>query len=154
MRRKDRENDAAFALEVLRDCEYATLATVNPDGTPYCIPISVVAKGNAVYFHCAAEGKKLINIAGHDAVCISGVRHTKLVPEKFTTEFESAVAFGHCVMVQEDDEKIMALRLICEKYAAGNLDEFENAIRRSLSKTTVGKIEITSITGKAKIYKR
>ena len=36
MRRKDREKDAVFALEVMRDCEYATLATVNPDKTCVC----------------------------------------------------------------------------------------------------------------------
>ena len=154
MRRKDRERDVIFALEVLRDCEYATLATINPDGTPYGIPISPVLKDNTIYFHCALEGKKLINIAANDAVCISGVRHTKLVPEKFTTEFESAVALGHCVMVQDDEEKIMALRLICEKYAAENLGEFENVIKRSLPRTGIGKIEITSITGKAKIYNK
>jgi Predicted flavin-nucleotide-binding protein len=154
MRRKDREKDASFALEVIKDCEYATLATVNPDGTPYCIPISPVLKGNIIYFHCALSGKKLENIAGNSAVCISGVRHTKLVPAKFTTEFESVVAFGNCTMVTDDTEKIMALRLICEKYAAENLGEFENAITRSLARTGIGKIEITSITGKAKIYKQ
>ena len=152
MRRKDREKDASFALEVLRDCEYATLATINPDGTPYCIPVSPVLKDDTIYFHCALEGKKLTNIANNNAVCISGVRHTRLVPEKFTTEFESAVAFGNCVMVQDDDEKIMALRLICEKYAAENSGEFENAISRSLARTGVVKVEITGITGKAKIY--
>lgn len=152
MRRNDRERDSAFAIEVLRDCDYATLATVNPDGTPYCIPISSVLKGEAIYFHCALEGKKLDNIMQNNNVCVCCVRHTKLIPEKFTTEFESAVAVGRCVMVQDDEEKIMALRLVCEKYAASNLDEFDNAIRRSLSKTGIGKIEIISITGKAKLY--
>ena len=154
MRRKDREKDTSFAFEIIRDCTYATLATTNLDGTPYCIPISPVLKDNTIYFHCALEGKKLVNIAHNNAVCISGVRQTKLVPEKFTTEFESAIAFGHCVMVQDDAEKIMALRLICEKYAAENLDEFENAIKRSLTRTGIGKIEITNITGKANIYQQ
>ncbi|MDF2839216.1 MAG: putative nitroimidazole resistance protein, partial [Evtepia sp.] len=56
MRRKDREKDSQFALEVLKNCEYATLATVNPDGTPYCIPISPAMMDGALYFHCALEG--------------------------------------------------------------------------------------------------
>ena len=35
---------------------------------------------------------------------MSCVRHTKLVPEKFTTEYESAVAVGYCVVVDDDEE--------------------------------------------------
>jgi len=82
MRRTDRERDAAFAFDVLRDCEYATLATVNADGTPYCIPISIVLVDKSVYFHRAAEGRKLDNIGKNNAVCISGARHTELLPHK------------------------------------------------------------------------
>lgn len=153
MRRKDREKDSTFALEVLKECEYATLATSNLDGTPYCIPVSPVLYENAIYFHCALEGKKLDNISKNSIVCISAVRHTKLVPEKFTTEFESAVATGSCQAVLEDVEKIFALKLICEKYAASNMEEFEQAISRSLQRTGVYKININEITGKAKAYK-
>lgn len=152
MRRKDRERDADFAREVLRDCEYATLATVNPDGTPYCVPISPVLTGDTLYFHCAPEGQKLQNIAQSPQVCVSGVRHTNLVPEKFTTEYESAVAVGRCETVVADEEKILALRLICEKYAPSNMAAFDDAIARSLGRTGVCKLTIGSITGKAKLY--
>lgn len=152
MRRKDREKDADFALEIIETCEYATLATVNPDGTPYCIPVSPVLMEGFIYFHCAMEGKKLDNIKNNPKVCVSAVRHTKLVPEKFTTEFESAVASGECRLIWYDDEKIRVLRAICEKYASSNLKNFENAIESSLKRTVIGKISIEQITGKAKIY--
>ena len=153
MRRKDREQDANFALEVLRDCEFATLATVNADGTPYCVPISPVLFNNELYFHCALEGKKLTNINGMNKVCVSAVRHTKLVPEKFTTEFESAVLTGICQEIIDDKEKIEALRVLCEKYAPSNMGKFDNAIERSLKRTGIYKVSTEQITGKAKIYK-
>lgn len=149
MRRTDREKDAGFALEVLRGCEYATLATVNTDKTPYCIPISPVLIGNAIYFHCALKGQKLDNIRQNDAVCVSCVRYTKLVPEKFTTEYESAVATGKCGTVSDEAEKIAALRAICEKYAKNNMSGFEAQMAKSLHKTCVCKIHIEQITGKA-----
>lgn len=152
MRRKDREKDATFAIEVLRDCEYATLSTINSDGTPYCVPISPVVIDNSVYFHSATEGKKLDNIEKNNSVCLSGVRHTKLVPEKFTTEFESAVALGRCRLIENTEEKISALRAICEKYANSNMASFEEAITHSLERTAVYKINLEQITGKAKIY--
>lgn len=154
MRRKDKEKDSTFALEVLRDCEYATLATINTDGTPYCIPISPVLVNNSIYFHCAMEGKKLNNIEQDENICLSCVRHTRLIPEKFTTEFESAVIVGKCRFIKDNEEKIMALRALCEKYASTNMGEFDNTIACSLAKTAICRIDIEQITGKAKFYKK
>ena len=153
MRRKDRKKDSAFALEILRNCEYATLATVNADGTPYCIAISPALVGDAVYFHCAMEGKKLDNIKRNSAVCISCVGRTKLVPEQFATEYESAVAIGKCEIISNENEaeKIMALRAICEKYAESNMSEFDSAVANALNHTCICKISIEQITGKARI---
>lgn len=149
MRRTDRQKDDVFAAEVLRDCEYSTLATINPDGTPYCIPISLVMVGKTAYFHCATEGQKLRNISQNSSVCISGVRHTKLVPESFTTEYESAVATGKCTPVTDDEEKVMALRAICEKYAGNYMEQAEKMIAEALHRTCVYRIDIEGISGKA-----
>ena len=149
MRRTDRERDAAFALEVLRDCEYATFATVNPDGTPYCIPVSPVVIDNSIYFHCATEGQKLDNIKKNSSVCLSGVHYTNLLPEKFTTEYESAVVFGKCEIVLDETEKIEALRAIGEKYAKSNMDYFDAQIAKYLNVTNICKIIIEKITSKA-----
>ena len=149
MRRKDREKDASFAFEVLRDCEYATLATINTDGTPYCVPISPILIDNKVYFHCATEGQKLENIDSKNTVCISGVRHTKLIPEEYTTEYESAVASGKCTIVTDEQEKITALREICKKYAKNSMENIDRKIAESLHKTCICKIKIKQITGKA-----
>jgi len=151
MKRKDREKDAAFALEVLRDCEYAVLATANPDGTPYCIPVSPALIGSSIYFHCAPEGRKIDNINNNNSVCITCAGRTKLIPEKFSIEYESAVAFGKCVIIAEEAEKVSALLAICEKYANNKLTEFETAINKSLRETCICRIDIETITGKANI---
>ena len=151
MRRKEREKDAVFALEVLRDCEYATLATVNGDGMPYCVPLSPVVIDNLIYFHCAVEGKKLDNIKNNNAVCISGVRYAKYSLERMTVEYESAVASGTCEIVIDEAEKIIVLKAICEKYAKGSAENFDAMIARSLAKVCVCRVEIGQITGKANI---
>lgn len=151
MRRKDREKEEAFALQVLEHCEYATMATVDSKGMPYCVPLSPVLVGKTIYFHGALAGKKLENIKEHPQVCVSAVGHTKRVPEEFTTEFESAIVFGRCQVVEEEEEKTMALMAICEKYAKSHLHQAKEAIERSISRTAVIKVEIQSITGKAKV---
>lgn len=152
MRRKDREKDRSFALEVIKNCEYATLATINLDGTPYCIPISPVLVGEVIYFHCALKGKKLENINNKNQVCLSCVGRTRLVPEEFTTEYESAVVIGKAVMVDNEEEKIMALKMICQKYTTNSSEAIQKEIEKSLHRTAICKITIDQITGKSKGY--
>ena len=149
MRRKDQEMSGEFALEVVRDFEYGVLATVNSDNTPYAIAISPVLFQGAVYFHCADEGKKLDNIAANPCVCLTCVQNTKLIPERFTTLYESAVVFGKCEIVSEKEEKIAVLRALCEKYARSNMVNFDDAAEKSIDRTCICKITIDAITGKA-----
>ncbi|MEG0918810.1 MAG: pyridoxamine 5'-phosphate oxidase family protein [Anaerovoracaceae bacterium] len=150
MRRKDREMSPEFGLQVIENCQYGTLATVNQDGRPYCIPVSPVVSEGVIYFHSAAAGHKVENLMGCQDVCLSAVGQTQLVPEEFTTKFESGVVFGKCHQVLDEAEKIEALRCICEKYAHSNMKGFQDAITRSLGRTAVFKIEIDQVTGKAK----
>ena len=80
MRRKDKERDAAFAWQVLRDATYATLAMTDSDGAPYCVPVNHVAdeQGNAVYFHCAGAGRKWDILTKEPPVCLSAVSKAEL----------------------------------------------------------------------------
>ena len=152
MRRKDREMPEEFAWEVADKYEWAVLGMVDPNGMPYCVPISIARDGKSVYFH-SAKGRFKIECLGEKAqVCISCVGDTFRTPDKFTTEFESAVLRGQAVEVTDDQEKIHGLRLLCERHTPTNMENFDDAITRSLSRTGVWKIEIREITGKRKKY--
>ena len=153
VRRKDREIVKDEAYNLLKNTEYAVLATVNKDNTPYCIPFSPVVEGDFIYFHGALEGQKVENIKSNPNVCVTCIGETRLVPKNFTTEYESAVAHGICEVIEDEEEKIFALRKICEKFAASNLENFDKAIKASLHRTAIFKIEIKSLTGKAKKVK-
>ena len=151
MRRKDKLQGEEAALRLLERCEYAVLATVNEDGTPYCIPINPVLIEGNVYFHCARQGQKNDNLQRQNVVCLTCVGETRRVPLEFTMEYQSAVAFGKACMVEDTQEKVKALRLLCEKYAASNLSHFEEELNRSLKHTGVYKIALTKVTGKGRI---
>lgn len=150
MRRKDREMDVDFAMGVLERCEFATLAMTLPDGKPYCIPISPALVDGAVVFHCAQHGCKTDAMHANPNVCLSAACDVSAVPEDFTTEYASAVAFGTATEVIDDTEKVAALRAICERYAASNMQGFDEAIERSLHRTAVWRIGIGELTGKRK----
>ena len=150
MRRKDREKTKEFALNVADSCDYAVMSMVDPEGKPYCVPLSIARDEEKLYFHCALEGFKTDCLRNSNDVCVSCVGKTKNIPEEFTTEFESAIIRGKAFEVTDKEEKIHALRLICLRYAKSNMAEFESAIEMSLSRTGIWKIEIEDITGKAK----
>lgn len=154
MRRKDRQQTEEFAIKLLDKCEYAVLSTVGSDGMPYAVPVSPVKCGNFVYIHCAPAGRKLDNIKFNKNVCLVCVGRTRLLPEEYSTEYESAISFGECEIVEDREEKIFALRKLCEKYAPNNMDAFDAAINRSLHRTCICKISIREISGKAKVSKK
>ena len=78
--------------------------------------------------------------------------YTHRMPDKFTTEFESAILEGRAEEVADEKEKIHALRLLCQRHTPANMGEFDAAIARSLQATAVWKIHIDVLTGKRKRY--
>lgn len=158
MRKASREMDSTWALEVMRKAPYITVSFTRPDGTAYGLPLSLACTSDDIwYFHCAPEGDKLDAIAAHPEVCLSAV--TRCQPTvgpkdgSFTLQYRSAVAFGKAEPVNDEQEKIAALRAICERFLPEHMDAFDDAIRRSLHRTAVVRITLTSLpTGKRKQY--
>lgn len=150
MRRKDRQMPEEFAWEVVDKCEYAFLGMTAEDGSPYGLPVTIARGGRAIYFHSALEGRKAECLRRSPKVCLSCVGETQVPPGKFTTLFESAVAFGRAEEVTEDDEKIHALQLLCQRHTPDNMADFPRAVAKSLGRTGVWRITVEEITGKAK----
>jgi nitroimidazol reductase NimA-like FMN-containing flavoprotein (pyridoxamine 5'-phosphate oxidase superfamily) len=148
MRRKDREMPRDFAEAVIDRCVYAVLATVNEDGSPYCIPLSIVREGEWLYFHSAQEGRKINNLRARNQVCLCFVGETRIPEGRFTLAYSSAVVFGTAESVQEEDEKIHALQLLCLRYTPQAMVGFNKAIAHQLAATGVWKVHIDEISGK------
>lgn len=158
MRKVSREMDSNWALEIMRKAPYITVSFTRPDGSAYGVPLSLACNGDNIwYFHCAPEGDKLDAIAVHPEVCLSAV--TKCQPVvgpkdgSFTLQYRSAIAFGKAEIVDDDNEKILALRLISERFLPKHMDAFDDAVKRSLHRTAVVRITLTGLpTGKRKQY--
>ena len=148
MRRKDRERDRAFALAVIDECEYGTVAIQGEQ--PYCLPLSLVRVGDDLYFHCALEGKKLELLRKNNAVWVSFVGQNTAAADDFTTYFRSAMVKGTAWEVTDAEEKIAALRALCEKLTPGHMPAFDSEVARSFAVTGIWKIHMEEITAKEK----
>ena len=148
MRKSGRQKDACWALEVFDKAPYVTVSMTRHDGTPYGLPLSLVRHGdNTFYFHCAGEGEKLECLKHNPIVSLSAVSKCSPVFEQeknnFTMHYNSAIALGHSEIVDDQEEKILALRLICERFLPKYMDNFDEAIDRRLDRTTIVKITLT-----------
>lgn len=148
MRKANRQRSAEWAMEVFDKAPYVTVSMVRPDGTPYGLPLSLVRKDDRTfYFHCAGEGEKMECIRYNPVVSLSAV--SKCTPkyeeekENFTEYYHSAIALGKAEIIYDEKEKIDALRLLCEKKLPDYMHHFNDAIQRSLSRTTVIRITLT-----------
>lgn len=150
VRRKDRRIDSSEAMALLDQAEYGVLSMVGRDGEPYGIPINFARLGDRLVFHCAPEGRKLDCLRHESRVSLCVVGRTRVLPGKFTTEYESAVVRGVAEMVEDDRRKTECLMVLCRKYAPDHLREAEQAIRRSLHRTGIFEVRIESVSGKAK----
>jgi uncharacterized protein len=149
IRRKDREIQRHEAEELLLNSEYGILSTVGTDGQPYGVPLSYTYKNNCIYFHCAIDGHKIENIENNHRVSFCVVGETKVLPEEFATEYESAVAFGVASEIQ-GVERQNALLWFLKKYSPAHIDKGEKYIDQKDKVTKVIKIEIDHISGKAR----
>ena len=158
MRKKSREMDAAWALEVMDKAPYMTVSMTDVNGMPYSVPLSLApVNDNTFYFHCATEGKKLDILRTNPHVCLTAVSKCKptIGPKdgSFSLEYKSAIAFGRTEIVTDDAEKREALRVISQRFLPNHMDAFEAALERSMARTAVVRITLTEPpAGKRKQY--
>ncbi len=174
MRRKDREMSTEFGIKVIDKARYGVISIIDENNEPYGIPLSIVRFKNTLYFHSAKDGKKVKIFEKNPKASVAFVGETKipenytkneldeilkdeskailLISKVFTTEYESAVVKGEVKLVEDKEEKIKAMKLICEKYTPTKMDYFNLAIKAGLKKTNVYSIEIEEIKAKRKKY--
>ncbi|BBO75401.1 MFS transporter [Desulfosarcina widdelii] len=150
MRREDRRLDDRAAMALLKRGEYGILSTSGKDNRPYGIPVNYVVMEDAIFFHCATEGQKLENITANRGVSFCVVGQTELLPEKFSTRYESVVVSGEAGVVEEPELKIKALNALVAKYAPGNRAAGKAYIEKLMDKTAVVCISIDHLIGKAR----
>ena len=150
IRRKDRQVTEEETVKLLTEGEYGFLGTADSNNIPYIIPLSYIISNRKIYFHCAREGHKLVNIRENPKVCFCVVGKTKVLPAQFSTIYESAVAFGKASIVEEEKERSYAFIEILKKYSPEFMAEGMDYIRRAGDKTFIVRIDIESITGKAR----
>ncbi len=148
MRRNDKALSHEETLEIVKNGEYAVLATTGSDNYPYAVPLNYAYDNGSIYFHCALSGHKIDNIAHNARVSLCIVDNAEVVPKEFSTKFRSVVVFGKAREVS-GEEKEEGLSAIINRFSSDHLEAGKKYIKNAWDKTKLIKIEVEHMTGKA-----
>lgn len=134
---------------ILERGKVAVWAVAGDEDYPYAVPINYVFKDEYIYIHSARQGHKIDAIRRNPKCSICVVDRDEVVAEEFTSYFRSVIAFGFASIIEDEETKIEALRLLCDKYSPG-IDPTEE-IHKFLKNVCIVRITLTEITGKEAI---
>ena len=148
MRKKDKEiKDVAAIKDILSKALVCRLALCE-NNQPYVVPLCFGYKDNALYLHCAGQGKKLDIIRKNNNVCFELDIDIELVkgeqPCNWGMKYKSVIGFGKAVFIEDADLKRKALDIIMRNFSGKTFEYPEQVVKN----TTVIKVEIENMTGK------
>lgn len=137
---------------LLQRAQTGSLATLNPDGTPYITPIHFVYFDEAIFVHGLPKGQKLDNLAHDSRVGFSVYEMDKLLldpnekPCDTNTKYESVIISGTAKLVDDIEKKRNVLERIVEKYTPHLVKKEipDNMVKG----TAVIRIDVTDMSGK------
>ncbi len=149
MRRKKQQLSNSECFEILDNSNTAVLALLGDGGYPYAVPLNFVRIDNKVYFHCAKTGHKIDVVKNCDKASLCVVARDKVIPEKYTTGYESVVAFGKVKLVSDVGEMQAAIEKFALKYCPGESEcSRKKAIEDEWNILEMISFDIEHITGK------
>ena len=149
MRRSDRRIAEAEAWRVLEEGGHGVLSTVSREHAPYGVPVSYCVLDRAVYVHCARVGRKLEHLAHDPRVSFCVVGRVEVLPDAFSTLYESCVMEGVAAEVF-GAQKQAALEGLVAKYSPGFEEEALRYIEALSEEARVFRIDVASLSGKAR----
>lgn len=157
MRRREREiHDCSRFRQILERCDVMRLGILD-DKAPYVVPLNFgyVIEGETVqlFFHSAAQGRKVSLLEAHPYVCFEMDYQRQIVkddmPCKWTAEYESLIGYGIVVRLRDTEQQTQAMDAIMRKngfegkpvYPPGVFEHM--ALYKLCAETITGKSNIT-----------
>ena len=138
-------------IELLKSGEHGILALNGDDGYPYAVPITYRYLDDYIYFHSANHGYKINILKRNTKASFSVILNVEVLPSKFSASFESIIATGDIVFVEDKIEKDKILIDLIDRYSSEYKEMGMKFVNGPIGeKTAVFKMKIKEITGKGK----
>ena len=148
MRRHRQQLSREECERILGRCTSGVLALTGDGGYPYAVPLSYVYADGAIIFHSAVEGHKVDAIRRDSRCSFCVIEQDEIKPAEFTTYFRSVIAFGRIQILEDDNEKVQALRLLGSRYSPGDEHGLQHEIDKSLDHVLLLRLDVEHLSGK------
>lgn len=123
-------------------------------GSQYVIPTGYGRDGDVLYVHGSAASRMLRTLEQGVQVCVTVTLLDGLVLARsafhHSMNYRSVVVFGIASAVQENDEKLKALRAFSEQVIPGRWDDVREPDENELRATLVLKLPLTEASAKVR----
>lgn len=153
MRRIRQQLPLEETKQILSEATSGVLSVIGDNGYPYGVPLSYVYADGKIFFHCALQGHKIDAIRENPKVSFCVIVKDNVVPQRFTTFFRSVIAFGKARILEDNEEKMAALRLLAARYSDATVTDkmTDDEIAGGFKRLLMVEIEIERLTGKEAI---
>jgi hypothetical protein len=132
---------------VIKKALICRLGLVDND-EPYVVPVCFGYERNTLYFHGKLKGRKVELIKKNNKICFEIDADVELEkgedPCDWAMKGKSVVGVGRASILEDDEEKSHALRLIMGHYSEGDF----SFPKPALDSVLVARVDIRSITAK------
>ncbi|MHB1277356.1 MAG: pyridoxamine 5'-phosphate oxidase family protein [Bacteroidia bacterium] len=144
-------NDEGHVYKIL-DAGFLCHVAFLHDGVPMIIPTAYGRKGDIIYLHGSSKNFMLNQIIRQQTICIS-VTHLDgvvLARTLFDTSanYRSVVLFGKASLIEKEEERLEALKIITENIIAGRWEEVPIGSESELKATRVVAFKIDRASAK------
>jgi nitroimidazol reductase NimA-like FMN-containing flavoprotein (pyridoxamine 5'-phosphate oxidase superfamily) len=153
LRRKDKEMQEARALDAIARGFVGRIATVGPDGWPYCVPFLYVWSGGELLLHnSASRGHFRTNVDNDERVCFEldeagDVFNYGRFQCDTSVAFCSVIVFGTIKVIEDEGAKTRFFDALMAKYGKPGSGRPEHFYPR-IGEITLYAIKPERITGK------
>ncbi len=151
MRRFKQQLTREESIDILCNTTAGVLSLCGNDGMPYGVPLSHVYHDGKLYFHSALVGHKLDLIRQNENASFTVIAKNEIHPERFTTYFQSVIAFGRIRIVKDEAEKLRILELLGRRCNPNDAEALSKELRIGLSRCLALEMTIDILTGKQAI---
>lgn len=152
--RRIRQQLPKDVAEYILETSTAGVLSVNGDnGYPYAVPVSYVYANGNIYFHSALQGHKIDAIKNNPKVSFCVIAQDDIKPQEFTTYFKSVIVFGKARIINDNAEKMVALKLLAKRYSDATVttEMTDKEIAGGFNHLQMIELVVEHITGKEAI---
>ena len=147
-------------IKFLNEEDTGRISSIDEHGFPQIIPMNFVFLNDSVYMHSHIRGEKIENIKRNSKVGFEVDRNLEFLPSYFSdpedasladTLYISVVIKGEALLVENNEEKVLALNGLMKKYQPEGRYKPMDKNMDVLDATAVIKIIPKAMNGKYKI---